>query len=244
WINDEPNGWNISEDTLRLSWVNIDVTLSKDSAYHVILWKNSWGRDDNDAIARASAIKYNLTYTDNNLDLGNGFAIGKENKYRGQHIVVEVQVPAGKKIRFDESITDKLNDVEIDLRDNYGNKRNWNRRRFQFHDHNFNWSTDTDYTMGDDGNLIDPSKKIKEEDKDEMKHHADSVYHYKNIQDQQRSIEERQRQLDEEKIKLNQEKQKVTTSKTVTQEGFDDDSEEVASASTGLSFSPIVKLLF
>lgn len=244
WINDEPNGWNISEDTLRLAWVNIDVTLSKDSAYHVILWKNSWGRDDSDAIARASAIKYNLTYTDNNLDLGNGFAIGKENKYRGQHIVVEVQVPAGKKIRFDESITDKLNDVEIDLRDNYGNKRNWNRRRFQFHDHNFNWSTDTDYTMGDDGNLIDPSKKVKEEDKDEMKHHADSVYHYKNIQDQQRSIEERQRQLDEEKIKLDQEKQKVTTSKTVAQEGFDDASEEVASVSTGLSFSPIVKLLF
>jgi len=156
WMDNDANGWNITDDTLLLSWVKIDVTMSKDTMYHVVLWKNSWGNDDSAAITRADNIVYNIGYSDNYLDLGSGFAVGKEDKYRGQHIVVEVQVPAGKKIRFDETIIDKLNDVDIDVRDNYGRRRSWNRRGVRINSHYFSWRTNIDYTMGDDGLLYNP----------------------------------------------------------------------------------------
>ncbi|OYW19618.1 MAG: hypothetical protein B7Z54_03385, partial [Sphingobacteriales bacterium 12-47-4] len=72
WMNDDRSGWDISEDSLTLSWVNIEVSRSKDSAYHVILWKNAFGRDNQDARSRASRIGYEMTYTDNSIRSASG----------------------------------------------------------------------------------------------------------------------------------------------------------------------------
>jgi phage shock protein PspC (stress-responsive transcriptional regulator) len=124
WWNDSDNEkWNLSADSLKLALVDFEIEKSADGDYHVILVKQSRGRSSNDASTRASQIQYNITSKDSVLDIGNGFAISKNSKYRGQMIELIIQVPVGKKIRFDESVTKKLNPVEI--------KMNESRRRLR-----------------------------------------------------------------------------------------------------------------
>jgi len=156
WIDSDSEGWNISEDSLKLSWVDFTVEKSADADYHVILVKKSMGRSVADAKTRASQIQYDISSRDSILDIGNGFAVSKNSKYRGQVIELKIQVPVGKKLRFDESVTDKLNPVEVRMRDRRSRLR---RARIDI-DYNdwFEYRTNVDYVMTDKGTLVDPSK--------------------------------------------------------------------------------------
>ena len=58
----------------------------------------------NDAITRATQIQYDVISKDSILDLPSGFAISKDSKFRGQTVELIIQVPVGKKLRFDESV--------------------------------------------------------------------------------------------------------------------------------------------
>ncbi|MBI1342093.1 MAG: PspC domain-containing protein [Terrimonas sp.] len=215
WMSDEPNGWNITDDTLRLSWVNIDVKLSTDSNYHVILWKNSWGKNDEDAIRRAEGINYDIAYASNYLNLGNGYAVGKEDKFRGQHVVLEVQVPAGKKIRFDRTITEKLNNVDVEVYDSYGRRRNWNRRGVHIRDYDFRWSTNTDYVMGEDGVLFNPDRPNEVKPKD--------GYRYNDNKSRKEELKEELKKLEEQEKKDSMNKQSAAK-----QESMEDLKESVS----------------
>ncbi len=248
WMNDDRTGWDIDGDSLQLSWVNIDVTKSKDSAFHVVLWKNAWGHDMQDARTRATRISYDVNYTDSYLDLGNGISIGKENAYRGQHVVVEIQVPVGKKIRFDESITDKLNNVEIEFYDNYGRRRNWNRRGVHIRDTDFRWRTNTDYTMGEDGILFNPNmpKETNPKNRDGYRWQGtDAAEREKSIREEMRKLEEdkadEKRKLEEELRQLEEEKRQDSINKTKTAKPESmDNSNEVALG--GGYLSPVFSL--
>ena len=158
WIDSDDEKWNLSSDSLKLALVDFEIEKSPDSDYHVILSKQSRGRSKNDANTRASQIQYTITSKDSTLDIGNGFAISKNSKWRGQMIELIIQVPVGKKIRFDESITRKLNPVEIKMND-----RSRRLRRSIRVDYNdwFEYSTNVDYVMtadGEKGTLIDPNR--------------------------------------------------------------------------------------
>ena len=158
WADDDAQGWNIGEDSLRLSWVDFTPEKSPDSNYHILLVKQSWGRSKADALRRAAEIDYRVTSKDSVLDLGNGFAISKNSKFRGQTVELVIQVPVGKKLRFDESIARKLKHVEV--RTNDGR----NRGRIDFDDW-FGYRTNVDYVMtdkGENGTLIDPNKPAVE----------------------------------------------------------------------------------
>lgn len=152
WIDDDSQGWDITEDTLKISLIKFSVLPSLDSFYHIAIKKYSSGRTNRDVIRRAEKIQYRATYTNGVLDLGNGFAVDKESKYRGQNVEVEIRVPAGKKIRFDESIRYKLNPSNIRIQ----RGRDWRRGRMGItideYD-SFPWETNTDYIMGVDGEL-------------------------------------------------------------------------------------------
>ncbi|OSZ81333.1 hypothetical protein CAP36_08890 [Chitinophagaceae bacterium IBVUCB2] len=114
WMNDGGStGWDLSSDTLKLSTVEFDVKASADSFYHVTMKKYSFGRSETEALGRAEKIYYTVTSRDSVLDLGNGYIVDKESKFRGQHVEIEIQIPIGKKIRFDESVNDKLNPVNV-----------------------------------------------------------------------------------------------------------------------------------
>lgn len=161
WVNIDGGGFDITRDTLRLSDVRIKVQPSEDGNYHTEIRRYSCGRSKGEAQDRAMQILFTVNAKDSVLDMNSGFALARESKYRGQHVTVLISVPVGKKIRFDETI-DKLNPMTIHVSSKYERKK-W-RRNYEFdYDEQFEYKTDVDYTMGDDGYLKDPTgKTIKE----------------------------------------------------------------------------------
>jgi phage shock protein PspC (stress-responsive transcriptional regulator) len=232
WIDNDAEGWNINEDSLKLSLVDFTVEKSPDAEYHVILVKKSMGRSVGDAKTRAGQIQYSIESKDSILDIGNGFAISKESKYRGQVIELKIQVPEGKKLRFDESITRKLNPVQIKM-----NSRRSRLRRARIDiDYNewFEYRTNVDYEMSKNGTLIDPNKPAETTSAPKNK---TGDYRYEDAQPSTtNSIEEQRRKVQEEQQKLKDmeeeknKKKKDSISGNSKKEGLDDedDNEDVA----------------
>jgi hypothetical protein len=162
WIDDDAGGWDLSGDTGRLSTVRFHIIKSEDANYHVVLRKYSYGRTHEDALRRASKIQYEVSSRDSILDIGNGYTVDKESKFRGQQAEVEIRIPVGKKIHFDGSVPEKLNPANFRLKTSRRHKTTVNGRVvIDYYDDNeyFRFRTDIDYTMGNDGNLTDPSGK-------------------------------------------------------------------------------------
>ncbi|MCR6720201.1 MAG: hypothetical protein NVV59_07815 [Chitinophagaceae bacterium] len=192
-------GWDLSTDTLKLSWVRFSVGRSLDDKYHVVLRRHANGSSREDAMDRAEKIVYSVRSYDDVLDLANGFAIGKEAKYRAQHVEVEIKIPVGKKIRFDRSIHDKLNPVNVKIK-----RRNskgiidmevtddWGGFRFQ---------SDKDYLMDADGNLRDEQGRV-------LNRNTGRVYERRNSQEQHDSFEIK-RQLEREKEKKEESERRI-----------------------------------
>ena len=153
WIDIDGNGFDITKDTLRIANIRIDdVEKSVDDKFHVTIKKYSKGRTTIDAESRAQKIQFSATYRDSILDLGSSIAIDKDTKFRGQQVIVSIQVPVGKKIRFDETIH-RLHAFDIEVRE----RRSWNgRRNWDIDaDDDFGYRTNVDYTMNADGILRD-----------------------------------------------------------------------------------------
>ena len=106
-------------------------------------------------MGRAEKIQYTVYSKDSVLDLSPGYAIAKSEKFRGQQVEIEIQIPAGKVIRFDRSVTEKLNPANFRVKRKYRRNGNFD---IQFEDpYYFRFRTDVDYIMGIDGNLKDAS---------------------------------------------------------------------------------------
>jgi phage shock protein PspC (stress-responsive transcriptional regulator)/CHASE3 domain sensor protein len=217
WADNDMRGWNLTEDSLKISWIDFSVDKSPDANYHVKLVKKSNGSSSTDAIRRAEKIQYNVTSRDSVLDLPNGYTIDKDSKFRLQIVEVMIQVPVGKKIRFDKSVTHKLKPVKIRVRERPGfdiDVNDW-----------FEYSTDVDYTMDESGQLIDPNKSVTKDTSAQKE-----IYHYN--QPKKETIEEREKRLEEERKQLEEDKKKLkdSTGGTGKKEGLDDkdDGEDVA----------------
>jgi hypothetical protein len=232
WIDSDSEGWDISEDTLKISFIKFSVLPSLDSSYHVAIKKYSAGRSNNDLVRRADRVQYHAGYLNGVLDLGSGFAIDKESKYRGQMVEVEIRVPAGKKIRFDESVRHKLNPVNIKIQ----RGRRWNKGRIGVNIDeydSFPWRTNTDYTMDVDGQL-------KGEDGTPVINYK---YRYNDSIEIERSIEKKKielKELEERKKEQIQEKQNNPASRDSAKEESLEDKE---SDDLGIKGSPVFSLV-
>lgn len=139
WINGDGEGWDLTPDTLKLSNVVIKVEASTDSQYHVSIIKSAAGKTKEAARERAEAVSYPVynsiakgTYSmvryspsgdtlqvDKKgferilLDLGNGYSIPANYRYRIQQVNILIQVPIGKTLIFDESVQKKLQQGEF-----------------------------------------------------------------------------------------------------------------------------------
>ena len=159
WLNaDEDQGWDITDDSLKLSNIRVTVEKSDDSLYHVTLRRYSAGDNRARALSRAEKIEYTVSSMDSVLMLGTGFGLSNADKFRGQKVMVEIQVPVGKQIRFDNSVGEKLNpyDIRVSENDRNNRRRSWDRRRWEIDwDNNwyYDWQPDTDYYMTADGKL-------------------------------------------------------------------------------------------
>lgn len=160
WMNDDGEGWDFSLDTLRLSTIKFRVEKSLDGQFKVIERRQSWGRTEDEALSRASKLQYSVVVRDSLIDLGNGYAIDKDSKFRGQQIEIEIQVPVGKRLRFDKSIREKLNPSDfVTVRKSYRRSRGIGIR---IDDENlFPFRTNLDYVMQEDGSMTtDGGKKV------------------------------------------------------------------------------------
>ena len=210
WVDNDMEGWNLGEDSLKLSLVDFTVEKSPDANYHVFLVKTSRGRSASDARRRAEQIQYTISSKDSVLDIGNGFAISKDSKYRGQMIELKIQVPLGKKLRFDESITRKLNPVEIKMNDRRSRLRR-GRIDIDYRDW-FEYRTDVDYVMTENG-LIDPANPQKSTGTSSQSgdyRYDDTQQTKEELEQREKRLEEERRQLEEDKKKLNQDTIKST----------------------------------
>jgi len=165
WIHNENTNWDISDDSMRYSNVKVRVDKSEDSAYHVRILKYSFGRNSFDAQQRARQIRFNAGMQDSVLNIGSGINIGRSSKFRGQGLIVEIQVPAGGKVRIDQSVADAYNPWVLRTKGReYGR---FSRRSFAMDwddDESFDWETNTDYVMTTDGKFIEASKSEKTKD--------------------------------------------------------------------------------
>jgi len=162
WINDDSRdggGWDLTEDSLRLSNVKIRVSKSTDDLYRVTLFKYSQGQNRNDARNRAEQVSYSVSSLDSALIIGSGFSVGKEQKFRGQRVIVEIKVPVGRMIRFDETVT-KLDYTNVRVAEQ---RRNWRYRNWEVDwddDRYYNWEPGIDYVMTADGELVNAAMPI------------------------------------------------------------------------------------
>ena len=146
-------------------------------------------------------------------------------------IELRIQVPVGKKLRFDESVTDKLNPVEVRMRDRRSRLR---RARIDM-DYNdwFEYRTNVDYVMTDKGTLVDPNKPTETTSSSKTQ---TGDYRYEDAQPSTiNSIEEQRRKVQEEQQKLKEMEEskkpkKDSISGNSKKESLDDedDNEDVA----------------
>jgi phage shock protein PspC (stress-responsive transcriptional regulator) len=214
WIENDGEGFDITEDSVHFSNVKLNVEKSNDSLYHVIFWRYSRGKNRNDAREKAEKIVYNISSLDSNLYLGSGLSIGKPQKFRGQQVLIEIRIPVGKRIVFDESVKDKLHPVKVRMREGRRwNDGNWNMDWDEWNA--FYWDSNKEYIMAENGELeavnFNPEAKSTAPGVYEYKKNTnDSIRTADSLRIQRIQIEERQKQLDEEKRRL-EELQKSST---------------------------------
>lgn len=211
WINDGGDGWDLSNDTMKLSNVDFDFIKSQDSVYHVIVKRYSFGRTEEEALARAEKINYDVHSMDSVLDIGSGYAIDKESKFRWQHVVVEIHIPVGKRIRFDRSVNEKLNPGNFDFNRN-GNRSSSISKRRRNGEYYYSYSrylhSGTDYVMTAEGRLQDESGAPVERD----------GYRYDDREDDSirinREIERKKQELKELEERQNRRQSGISSSST------------------------------
>jgi phage shock protein PspC (stress-responsive transcriptional regulator) len=240
WMNDESEGWDLTDDTLKLSTLKISPRLSPDSLYHVIVRKHSYGKTEDEASLRAERIVYAVSSRDSVLDLANGYAIGKENKFRGQQVEIEIQIPRGRKIRFDESVHRKLNLTDLRIRTVRVNGVVTERHRI----YSTGIRSGVDYIMGIDGELTFADGKPLIDDNYRYRdgnENSDSIRIQEELREQKRIRDdrERERQESERKIKELEEKQKQLKPTTFKKEPTNEKTEEIAIGSPSLVVSPM-----
>jgi phage shock protein PspC (stress-responsive transcriptional regulator) len=155
WFDEDWDGWDLRDDSMVVSNVRVRIVKSEDSLYHVQKISRSYGKSRSDAMVKAGNIRYDVTNKDSLLNLASGFGISKENKFRGQQVMVVIAVPVGKRIMIDRSVKEKLNPVNIRVnnnRRNWGvnvNEEDWSND--EDYDYYYNWYGSVEYIMTNNG---------------------------------------------------------------------------------------------
>jgi phage shock protein PspC (stress-responsive transcriptional regulator) len=238
WIDiDDNSGFDIDPDSMRVANIKLRVVKSDDSNYHVSVKRYSAGQNRYDAEVRAKKIRFNSSYADSVLNLGSGLAFDKDSRFRMQRVLVEIEVPAGKKIRFDKSLSEMYHPINIRVyeRRERGWRRDWNRDyevEWNWDDY-FEWETDVDYTMSETGELLNPNKSAKKTTT------APGDYRYREDQPANDELEEQRKRVEEEQRKLKEMEDKQKASKdSVKAESMDEDDDE-----DNVTNSPVFSLI-
>ncbi len=139
--------FDISDDSLTLNTVRVNVVRSKDSDWHLQVQKISRGRTPKEAGQTASEINFQVEQKDSLLLLGRGFAITPQQQFRNQQVLVVIEMPIGKRI-FMNSNLDEYHWFNIN--------RRWNNNGYNINfdddDNRYDgWDSDVEYIMTEHG---------------------------------------------------------------------------------------------
>ncbi|HET7003709.1 MAG TPA: PspC domain-containing protein, partial [Puia sp.] len=90
--------FNLSEDSVTLNTVRIDVIKSKDSSWHLERVKSSLGNNSAEARNLASQINFPIEQRDIIIAISRGFIITPNQLFRNQKVLLVIEMPVGKKI--------------------------------------------------------------------------------------------------------------------------------------------------
>lgn len=156
-------GMRVTEDSLILSNVRLKVIKSPDSEYHVNYVRYSNANTNRKAEELASRTSYNIVQDGDLLYLNRGFSIPRGEKFRNQHVLVNIQVPVGKRILIDRSVSRRLNRWFWIGADYSWREEEWGDGEDGSYV-NGDWNRDVEYIMTPGG-----IKRIDDLDPDELK---------------------------------------------------------------------------
>jgi hypothetical protein len=161
WDNKAPF-FDITDDSLMLNTVRINVIKSKDSAWHLQREKLSRGSSSAEARDLASRIDFPIVQKDSLLLLASGFSIKPSQQFHNQQVLLVIEMPLGKKIYMDRNL-DEFHWFNISRRwRNNGVDIDWN----DSDDDNSSWDTEVEYIMTENG-LEKTGKSIEKDDSED-----------------------------------------------------------------------------
>lgn len=243
WDDDDALFYGLDEDSLILRTVRININKSEDSAYHLQIVKFSHGDNPETARSHATKIDFRVNQTDSVLVLPKGFSISQNNKFHNQQVLLIVEVPIGKKIELDESLSGyKWFNINV----NYNHRRGWNMEWEDSWNNGYSWNDNTEYVMTKDG--LKTTKPSKEEIEDTQNETDENKQRLKELEDQKKELEKQQEDI-KNKMKddstkyhyqpapADSSKPKISTKKTAEQ------TVKTPAGSTGTVISPAQNLL-
>jgi phage shock protein PspC (stress-responsive transcriptional regulator) len=201
WVHIDDNGFDITRDTLKFANIKIVIDKSDDSLYHTFIKKYSRGKNKKDAEERAQKTQFNFSQIGDVLDLGSHLSLSKNEKFRGQQIIVKIQVPEGRKIQFDKTIDNKLHpfNVMVTERRENGRRAYYRSKNVSFDDdYNFDYELNEDYIMTKQGKL-ELVNKLKEENNNKS-YDERKIERLEDAKEKQKELEIEKREKQIEKI--------------------------------------------
>ena len=148
WRHDAPF-FNLTEDSLTLNTVRIDVIKSKDSLWHLERVKSSLGNNSAEARNFASQIDFPVQQSDSILSLSRGFIITPSQLFRNQKVLLVIEMPVGKKILMKRNLEDyKWVTINRKRWRNNGIDIEWNDSD---NDESYSWTPEVEYIMTENG---------------------------------------------------------------------------------------------
>ncbi|MFN0216487.1 MAG: GIN domain-containing protein [Saprospiraceae bacterium] len=124
----EEDGVRIDDNGLEMRCpLEIRVIPSRDGQYHCTQIIKSQGSSSLRAQENADRVGYSVTFTGNTLHVPTAYSVAKGEKWRGQRVRVNIEVPVGKSITFDETIHDYAG-ADLDEYDDENNNNYISRR--------------------------------------------------------------------------------------------------------------------
>ena len=141
--------FELTDDSLTLNTVRIDIIKSKDSAWHLERIRRSMGNNTAEARSLASQINFPVEQKDSVLTLSRGFVITPKQQFRNQKVLLVIEIPVGKKILMKRNLDDfkwfnvnrkrwRNNGVDIEWDDSDNNDINA-------------WTAEVEYVMTENG---------------------------------------------------------------------------------------------
>lgn len=191
----------ITNDSLYLNNIKVNVTKSFDANYHITAFKYSGGNSENAALEAVKDINYSFNQADSVINLNNSFALEKGSKFRNQRIILQVQVPVGKRIYLDRSISRKFDWVNMHFGNDWENEWGWDDDNLGKSER---WRSNIEYVMTESG-----LERIDKRDYWDDSYEYNDPKEYK--EELQKDIDKKERELEQKKKEL--EKTKDSTYK-------------------------------